>query len=118
VINRGGFVASTNYRMTAMTAWLMGSTSNVECLFAHTRNNQFVIGTLLEQRQGQDALLVIDDVDRKDMQHVQKYFDSVTEVDNPIEITSPAVDGPIRIIHVYLCKNFHGYKIKDEAIGY
>ena len=118
VIKRGGFVGSTNYRMTAMTAWMLGSTSNVECLFAHTRNNQFVIGTLLEQRQGQDALLVIDDVDRKDMQHVQKYFDSVTELDNPIEITSPAVDGPIRIIHVYLCKNFHGYKIKDEAIGY
>lgn len=118
VINRGGFVGSTNYRMTAMTAWMLGATSNVECLFAHTRNNQFVIGTLLEQRQGQDALLVIDDVDRKDLQYVQKYFDSVTEVDNPIEITSPAVDGPIRTIHIYLCKKFHGYKIKDEAIGY
>jgi len=118
VVKGGGFVASTNYRMTAMTAWLMGSTSNVECLFAHTRNNQFVIGTQLEQRQGQDALLVIDDVDKRDLEHLQKYFDSVTEVENPIVITSPAVDGPIRTIHIYLCKNFSGYKIKDEAIGY
>ena len=118
VIRGGGFVASTNYRMTAMTAWLMGSTTNVECLFSHTRNNQFVIGTQLEQRQGTDALLVIDDVDNKDLEYLRKYFDSVTEVDDPIVITSPAVDGPIRTIHIYLCKNFSGYKIKDEAIGY
>ncbi len=118
VIKRGGFVASTNYRMTAMSAWLMGSTSNIECLFAHTRNNQFVIGTQLEQRQGQDVLLVLDDVDMKDLGYLRKYFDSVNEVESPIVITSPAVDGPIRTIHIYLCKNFSDYKIKDEAIGY
>lgn len=118
VIKRGGFVASTNYRMTAMTAWLIGSTTDVECLFAHTRNNQFVIGSQLENRQGQDALVVVDDVDMKDLQYLRRYFDSVTEFSNPVVVTSPSVDGPIRTIHLYACKNFHGYKINDEAIGY
>lgn len=118
VVKSGGFVASTNYRMTAMTAWLLGSTKDVECLFAHTRNNQFVIWSQLDNRAGQNALLILDDVDIKDLQHIKKYFDTVTEVGSPIAITSPAVDGPIRTIHLYECTNFHGYKIKDEAIGY
>ena len=118
VIRRGGFVASTNYRMTAMAAWLLGSTSNVECLFAHTRNNQFVIGSKLTTRSGQDALLVIDAVDLKDVDYLRRYFDSVTELSSPILVTSPSVDGPIRTIHLYECKNFHGYNIKEEAIGY
>lgn len=118
VINRGGFVASTNYRMTAMTAWLLGTTTDVECLFAHTRNNQFVLGSKLDSRDGQDALVIIDELDIKDMVYLRPYFSSVTEISNPIVITSPAVDGPIRTIHLYECKNFHGYKIKTEAVGF
>lgn len=118
VTKAGGFVCSTNYRMTAMTAWLLGTTNAVECLFAHTRNNQFVIWSHLDSRAGQNALLVLDDVDIKDLDHIRKYFDTVTEVGSPIAITSPAVDGPIRTIHLYECTNFHGYKIKDEAVGY
>ena len=118
VIKRGGFVASTNYRMTAMTAWLLGKPTNVECLFAHTRNNQFVLGSKLDYREGQDALVVIDAVDIKDMEYLRPYFSSVTEISDPIVITSPAVDGPIRTIHLYECKNFNGYKIKNEAIGF
>jgi hypothetical protein len=118
VIKRGGFIASTNYRMTAMTAWLLGNPTNVECLFAHTRNNQFVLGSKLDSREGQDALVVIDAVDLKDMEYLRPYFSSVTELSDPIVITSPAVDGPIRTIHLYQCKNFNGYKIKNEAIGF
>ena len=118
VIKRGGFVASTNYRMTAMTAWLLGNPNDVECLFAHTRNNQFVLGSKLDSREGQDALVVIDAVDLKDMEYLRPYFSSVTEISDPIVITSPAVDGPIRTIHLYECKNFHGYKIKNEAVGF
>ncbi|MFM7187651.1 MAG: hypothetical protein ACKO14_07515, partial [Armatimonadota bacterium] len=118
MMKRGGFIASTNYRMTAMTAWLLGTTNDIECLFAHTRNNQFVIWSKLENRAGHDALLVIDDVDVKDLKHVEKYFDSVIEVGSPVAVKSPAVNGTIRIIHLYECKNFRNYQIKDEAIGY
>jgi hypothetical protein len=118
ILNRGGFVASTNYRMTAMTAWMLGTTDNVECLFAHTRHNQFVLWTKLEQRNGQDALLVLDDVDIKDLDYLHRYFDSIEEVENPIIISAPIVIGPIRTIRLFECKNFHAYKIKGEAIGY
>lgn len=118
VVQRGGFIAATNYRMTAMTAWMLKSTQNVECLFAHTRHNQFALWTKLEQRQGQDAIVVLDDVDSKDLVNIRKYFDSITEIGDPIVVTSPAVNGPIRTIHLYECKNFHSYQIKDEAIGY
>lgn len=118
ILKSGGFVASTNYRMTAMTAWLLGSTKDIECLFAHTRNNQFVIWTELENRSGENALLVLDAVDNKDLSYIRKYFDSVTEIAPPIVITSPAVDGPIRTIHLYDCTNFHAYNVKKEAIGY
>jgi len=118
VIKRGGFVASTNYRMTAMTAWLLGTPTDVECLFAHTRNNQFVIGSQLDSREGQDALVVIDALDLRDMEFIRPYFSSVTEISDPVVITSPAVNGPIRTIHLYECKKFTGYKIKNEAIGF
>lgn len=118
VLRDGGFVASTNYRMTAMTAWLLGTTKDVECLFAHTRNNQFVIWSKLDNRSGQNAVIVLDEVDSKDLTYVAKYFDSVTEIESPIVITSPEVDGPIRTIHLYKGTNFHGFKIKDEAIGF
>ena len=118
VIKRGGFVASTNYRMTAMAAWLLGSTTDVECLFAHTRNNQFVLRSKLDSREGQDALVIIDEVDLKDIDYLRPYFSSVTEISDPIVITSPAVDGAIRTIHLYECKNFHDYKIKNEAVGF
>lgn len=118
VINRGGFVASTNYRMTAMTAWLLGSTKQVECLFAHTRYNQFVIWSTLDKRAGQDAIVVLDGVDKQDLAYVETYFDSVTELGKPVIISSESVDGPIRVIHIYECKNFHSYNIKNEAKGY
>ncbi|MFM2414113.1 MAG: hypothetical protein RJB05_1289, partial [Armatimonadota bacterium] len=104
--------------MTAMAAWLLGSTTDVECLFAHTRNNQFVLRSKLDSREGQDALVIIDEVDFKDIDYLRPYFSSVTEISVPIVITSPAVDGAIRTIHLYECKNFHDYKIKNEAVGF
>jgi hypothetical protein len=72
----------------------------------------------LDSREGQDALVIIDEVDIKDIDFLRPYFSSVTEISDPIVITSPAVDGAIRTIHLYECKNFHDYKIKNEAVGF
>lgn len=116
--NDGVFVASTNYRTTSMLSWILKPSTNIECLFTGTRLNQFYLWNTQSLRRGQTAFIVLEEPDVKDVEQITPFFDSIVELQPPIEIKRTGFENPIKTFHIYRAIQFKPFDIKTNHSGY
>ena len=116
--NDGVFVAGTNYRTTSMLSWMLKPSTNIECLFQGTRLNQFYLWNTQSLRSGQTAFIVLEAPDLTDIEKIKPFFDSVVELQPPIEIMRTGFENPIKTFHIFQGIQFKPFNIKENHAGY
>lgn len=109
---------SVTYRVNSAMAFYLPGQPETYGFYFNVRWDNYKLWTDPQKLIGKSVVLVNDVADGKgSLELARRYFDSVEPLE-PIRLTRPGYDKPVKEWHIALCRNFKGYDPRTHQDGY